>query len=86
MDISAKGGEPFQEDEEAKIVNLSSLVGVTATPPVDSPASLRIPKSIAEVDNGKILGFGADLAEDHPVGICFLLSVQNLVPFVGARS
>lgn len=26
----------------------------------------RIPASIADVDNGQIMGFGADLAEDHP--------------------
>ena len=26
----------------------------------------RIPQSLEEVDNGQILGFGADLAEDHP--------------------
>jgi hypothetical protein len=30
------------------------------------PAPLHIPRSLAEVDNGKVLGFGADLAEDHP--------------------
>ena len=29
---------------------------------------IRVPLSLREVDNGKILGFGADLAEDHPVG------------------
>jgi len=29
-------------------------------------APIRVPQSISEVDNGKILGFGADLAEDHP--------------------
>lgn len=28
---------------------------------------IKIPTSLHEVDNGKILGFGADLAEDHPV-------------------
>ncbi len=26
----------------------------------------RIPQSLEEVDNGKIMGFGADLAKDHP--------------------
>lgn len=26
----------------------------------------RVPQSLEEVDNGQILGFGADLAEDHP--------------------
>lgn len=29
---------------------------------------VAVPRSIHDVDNGKILGFGADLAEDHPVG------------------
>lgn len=32
-------------------------------------SSIKIPKSIGDVDNGKILGFGADLSEDHPVSI-----------------
>ena len=32
-----------------------------------SDGGLRIPRCLAEIDNGKILGFGADLAEDHPV-------------------
>jgi len=27
---------------------------------------MRIPKSIEDVDNGKILGFGAELGEEHP--------------------
>ena len=44
-----------------------SLLATTyaATAPV--PASIKIPRSLREVDNGKILGFGADLAADHPV-------------------
>lgn len=40
---------------------------------VQSPAAaeaaraiIKVPSSIHEVDNGKILGFGADLSEDHP--------------------
>lgn len=38
----------------------------------DSSSNIIIvPKSIHDVDNGKILGFGADLAEDHPVS-CWL--------------
>jgi hypothetical protein len=32
------------------------------------PPPIRVPESIHDVDNGKILGFGADLSEDHPVG------------------
>lgn len=27
---------------------------------------MKIPRSLAEVDNGQILGFGADLSKDHP--------------------
>ncbi|GMH42692.1 hypothetical protein BSKO_10611 [Bryopsis sp. KO-2023] len=34
--------------------------------PRQDPTSINIPKSLHEVDNGKILGFGAELAEDHP--------------------
>lgn len=34
----------------------------------------HIPRSIKEVDNGKILGFGADLAEDHPVCSSYTLA------------
>lgn len=30
------------------------------------PAAVRVPRSIEEVDNGKVLGFGPDLSEDHP--------------------
>ncbi len=31
-----------------------------------SSAPVRVPASIRDVDNGKILGFGAELSEDHP--------------------
>lgn len=31
-----------------------------------SVAYPKVPQSLADVDNGKILGFGQDLAEDHP--------------------
>lgn len=37
------------------------------------PVALRIPKNLAEVDNGKLLGFGAELSEDHPVRTASLL-------------
>ncbi|KAI8464705.1 MAG: aromatic amino acid hydroxylase [Monoraphidium minutum] len=30
------------------------------------PPLVCVPRSICDVDNGKILGFGADLSEDHP--------------------
>ena len=42
-----------------------------AQPPQPAAASrnniVPIPSSIRDVDNGRILGFGADLAPDHPV-------------------
>lgn len=39
-----------------------------ANPPgaQNNAVPIRIPRSLEEIDNGKILGFGADLAEDHP--------------------
>ncbi len=40
----------------------------TASPPAPEKvaAPVHIPRTLAEVDNGKILGFGADLSDDHP--------------------
>lgn len=35
-------------------------------PQLGSVPDRGIPQSLDEVDNGQILGFGADLAEDHP--------------------
>ena len=37
-----------------------------AAPQAPAPAPVRIPRSLGEVDNGKILGFGNDLTPDHP--------------------
>ncbi|KAL0053014.1 hypothetical protein WJX82_011490 [Trebouxia sp. C0006] len=37
-----------------------------AAPVAPLPALRKIPGSLSEIDNGKILGFGADLAADHP--------------------
>lgn len=51
---------------------VASAGTVSETPPAASmpqkaqPAPFKIPKSLSEVDNGKILGFGAELAEGHP--------------------
>ena len=45
----------------------SSGVAETSQPQhLGSVSEIRIPHSLEEVDNGQILGFGADLAEDHP--------------------
>jgi phenylalanine-4-hydroxylase len=33
---------------------------------IAAQTSVKVPRSIEDVDNGKILGFGADLSEDHP--------------------
>eukprot|EP00897_Mesotaenium_endlicherianum_P002633 jgi/Mesen1/2398/ME000157S01534 len=39
------------------------------TPADEAPEALPYPRSISEISNGDhILGFGADLGEDHPVG------------------
>lgn len=43
---------------------------------------LRIPRCLAEIDNGKILGFGADLAEDHPVRFLACASASARCSFV----
>ena len=42
-------------------------------------AEIRIPQSLKEVDNGKILGFGAELSEDHPVRFGMTLVAVCLV-------
>lgn len=45
----------------------SSAAGREVVPaPLAAPPVTHVPHSIHEVDNGKILGFGADLAPDHP--------------------
>lgn len=41
-------------------------VCAAAAPVAPLPALRKIPSSLSEIDNGKILGFGADLAADHP--------------------
>ncbi|KAF6264826.1 Biopterin-dependent aromatic amino acid hydroxylase-domain-containing protein [Scenedesmus sp. NREL 46B-D3] len=47
--------------------NSSSSTASTPSRTISSaPSLIKIPRSIHEVDNGKILGFGADLSEDHP--------------------
>lgn len=43
----------------------SHVCPAAATAPV--PVVRPVPRSLSEIDNGKILGFGADLAKDHPV-------------------
>lgn len=34
--------------------------------PAPPPPARRVPRSIQEVDNGQLLGFSSELAEDHP--------------------
>ena len=48
--------------------------------PSQSEEGLRIPRCLAEIDNGKILGFGADLSEDHPARLCSLASACRCAP------
>jgi hypothetical protein len=45
-----------------------------------APSIIKIPSSIHEVDNGKILGFGAELSEDHPVRALPKCSSWQLLP------
>ena len=49
-----------------------------AAPAAPLPALGRVPKSLREIDNGKILGFGADLAQDHPVSSKFMTILARL--------
>lgn len=46
--------------------NLRLVVSQAGGTAITKASRLAIPKSISEVDNGVILGFGADLTEDHP--------------------
>lgn len=58
----------------------------------EAPAAVKIPRSLQEVDNGKILGYGAELAEGHPgfadeaykqrrVDICRIASTHEMYRF-----
>lgn len=56
---------------DATLIGALAAVVATASRPVESgtvtdEAAVPVPRSIAEVDNGKILGFGAKLSEEHP--------------------
>jgi hypothetical protein len=57
----------YRSDLDSPTVT-TPLSQAAATQPADGTTVIRVPRSIHDVDNGKILGFGADLAEDHPVG------------------
>lgn len=45
----------------------SSTVAAPKTAKVVVAPGIRVPRTIEEVDNGHTVGFGADLADDHPV-------------------
>jgi len=51
--------------------SLDRLQCCRAAPIAPLPALRKIPSSLSEIDNGKILGFGTDLAADHPVSCSF---------------
>ena len=60
---------PDREEAYSHSVPSFYLAGVAEVERERQPGRLperRIPQSLEEVDNGQILGFGADLAEDHP--------------------
>ena len=43
-----------------------ATVKAAAAPELAQYKHIVAPQSLSQVDHGKILGFGADLAEDHP--------------------
>ncbi|GBF97155.1 chloroplast phenylalanine hydroxylase [Raphidocelis subcapitata] len=59
------GGEAAEGEESDERSISSTAAAAAARAPAPAPL-VRVPTSIAEVDNGSILGFGADLAPDHP--------------------
>lgn len=50
-----------------RAVHLSTVRCVQSPEVQKANVQAKRPLSIHDVDNGKLLGFGADLAEDHPV-------------------
>jgi hypothetical protein len=45
------------------------MVAAPKTAKVVVSPGIKVPKTIQEVDNGHTVGFGADLADDHPVSV-----------------
>mmetsp|Transcript_5268 Transcript_5268/g.13184 ORF Transcript_5268/g.13184 Transcript_5268/m.13184 type:complete len:372 (+) Transcript_5268:206-1321(+) len=60
-DVATHAAAPVEREQEVVETLREDLA---AADPVDS--TWTIPRSIHDIDNGKILGFDADLSEDHP--------------------
>ena len=69
---AGRGGARFQRRGPRPLrAKARRVVARRAAPPLESEKQQeaeerRMPRSIHDVDNGKILGFDADLSEDHP--------------------
>ncbi|WIA37157.1 hypothetical protein OEZ86_014117 [Tetradesmus obliquus] len=57
---------PPSVDANSSSTSSSSTATAPSKASSSAPSIVKIPRSIHEVDNGKILGFGAELSEDHP--------------------
>lgn len=59
----------FRTDGDRDAVTVLSRPNTITIPQPNGRPSvvIKVPESIQEVDNGHTVGFGADLAEDHPV-------------------
>jgi hypothetical protein len=65
---SSQDSATTQQSQTAEPVKAPAAAAATAAAaPAAEP--VKVPRSIHDVDNGKILGFGADLSEDHPVSV-----------------
>ena len=75
---SAAPSKQTSKHKRAGALRCRAAYGTVSTAPAagapseasSQQAPIRIPRNISEVDNGKVMGFGADLAEDHPGGPC----------------
>lgn len=54
--------KPVTSSSSNSTISLPQAVGVTTR------KVIKVPKTIYDVDSGRTVGFGADLADDHPVG------------------
>lgn len=60
-------------DNVGQVVDSSAgTLASSAVHPAVQPAAeshpVKVPQSIQDIDNGKILGFGPELSDDHPGG------------------
>ncbi|KAL4854950.1 Tryptophan 5-hydroxylase 1 [Chlorella vulgaris] len=56
---------PSSSPRGRRVLRISAVAAGPARPPTPK-AAVKVPRSIDEVDNGKVLGFSSELSEDHP--------------------